>query len=233
MMNKSLLGMGLLLILSSPSAFAAPPPPDPNDSQELLTLMRETQSVDTFLTALECLAATDPHCKGLLPSAIRNADRLGLLKGRVSGKPTEAQESYNTVMNELFEARGHEKVVKPVSSASLTLPSPRYLEHPPQYIAPTPAAGPGVVIERIEHRLLGPETKRQEHPVPVPLGCCVPWLFGVRLINAYSPDPNVRINQLLNQSEDSGPVGYQWQRIWFNDQPQHLTPERVHGGIMP
>jgi hypothetical protein len=51
------------------------------------------------------------------------------------------------------------------------------------------------------------------------------------LVNAYSSDPNIRMNQLLNQSEDLRQISYEWQRIWFTDQPSHLTPERVHGGI--
>jgi hypothetical protein len=51
------------------------------------------------------------------------------------------------------------------------------------------------------------------------------------LINAYSSDPNRRIVELLNQSEDLRQIEYEWERIWFTDQPSHLTPERVHGGI--
>ena len=50
-------------------------------------------------------------------------------------------------------------------------------------------------------------------------------------INIYSPDPNTRILQLLNNSEDYRQIGYEWQRIWFTDQPSHMTPGRVHGGI--
>lgn len=50
-------------------------------------------------------------------------------------------------------------------------------------------------------------------------------------LNAYSSDPNVRMHQLLNQSEDLRQCEYEWQRIWFTDQPSHMTPERVHGGI--
>jgi hypothetical protein len=53
------------------------------------------------------------------------------------------------------------------------------------------------------------------------------------LINQYSGDPNIRTDQLLNQSEDLRQLGKEWRRIWFNDMPSHLTPERVHGGIMP
>ena len=51
------------------------------------------------------------------------------------------------------------------------------------------------------------------------------------LINAYSSNPSRRVNQLLNQSEDLRQIRYEWERIWFIDEPSHLTPERVHGGI--
>jgi hypothetical protein len=51
------------------------------------------------------------------------------------------------------------------------------------------------------------------------------------LINAYSPDPNIRMQQLLNQSEDLRQIGYEWRRIWFTDHPSSLTPERVSGAI--
>jgi hypothetical protein len=50
-------------------------------------------------------------------------------------------------------------------------------------------------------------------------------------INIYSSDPNRRIQQLLNQSEDLRQLNAEWERIWFTDQPSHLTPERLHGGI--
>jgi hypothetical protein len=51
------------------------------------------------------------------------------------------------------------------------------------------------------------------------------------LINIYSSDPNRRILELLNNSEDLRVIQDEWERIWFTDQPSHLTPERVHGGI--
>jgi hypothetical protein len=50
-------------------------------------------------------------------------------------------------------------------------------------------------------------------------------------LNIYSSDPNRRVNELLNTSEDLRQIEYEWERIWFVDQPSHLTPERVHGGI--
>lgn len=51
------------------------------------------------------------------------------------------------------------------------------------------------------------------------------------LLNIYSSDPNRRIHELLNTSEDLRQIEYEWERIWFTDEPSHMTPERVHGGI--
>lgn len=51
------------------------------------------------------------------------------------------------------------------------------------------------------------------------------------LINPYSSNSNRRMNQLLNTSEDLRQIEYEWERIWFTDQPSHLTPQRVHGGV--
>jgi hypothetical protein len=50
-------------------------------------------------------------------------------------------------------------------------------------------------------------------------------------INIYSSDPNRRILELLNNSEDLRQIEYEWERIWFTDHPSHLTPERVDGAI--
>ncbi len=52
------------------------------------------------------------------------------------------------------------------------------------------------------------------------------------VVNQYAADPNVRMDQLLNQSEDYRQIGEIWRRFWFNDMPSHMTPERIHGGIM-
>lgn len=52
------------------------------------------------------------------------------------------------------------------------------------------------------------------------------------LMNQYASDPNTRMEQLINQSEDQRQIGEFWRRFWFNDMPSHLTTERLHGGIM-
>jgi hypothetical protein len=51
------------------------------------------------------------------------------------------------------------------------------------------------------------------------------------IANQYAADPNTRMEQLINQSEDMRQIGGFWRRFWHNDQPSHLTPERIHGGI--
>jgi hypothetical protein len=38
---------------------------------------------------------------------------------------------------------------------------------------------------------------------------------------------------MLNQSEDLRQMKKEWFRFWMVDQPSHLTPDRVHGGIGP
>jgi hypothetical protein len=52
------------------------------------------------------------------------------------------------------------------------------------------------------------------------------------LIPMYSADPSRRAAQLLNTSEDMRQALDEWERIWFLDQPSHLTPFRTHGGIL-
>jgi hypothetical protein len=51
------------------------------------------------------------------------------------------------------------------------------------------------------------------------------------LLNQYSSNPNLRMRELLNNSENLRQIEYESERFWMNDQPSHLTPERVHGGV--
>ena len=53
----------------------------------------------------------------------------------------------------------------------------------------------------------------------------------ITLRYAEDADPNIRMQQLLNQSEHSGPI--EWHRHQRPDQPSHLTPQRVNGLISP
>ena len=52
------------------------------------------------------------------------------------------------------------------------------------------------------------------------------------LIPAYSADPVRRTQQLIYTSENLRLFLDDWERVWLLDQPSHLTPNRVHGGII-
>ncbi len=54
-------------------------------------------------------------------------------------------------------------------------------------------------------------------------GCIVP---------IYSSDPVDRTQELIYTSENLRLIREDWQRIWFLDQPSHLSPYRTHGGII-
>ena len=50
-------------------------------------------------------------------------------------------------------------------------------------------------------------------------------------INQYSSDPNERMQEMLNESENLRQIRGEWERFWMIDQPSHLTPVRIHGGV--
>jgi hypothetical protein len=52
------------------------------------------------------------------------------------------------------------------------------------------------------------------------------------LLPIYSGDPAVRTKELIFTSENFRMILDEWERIWFLDMPSHLTPRRVHGGVM-
>jgi hypothetical protein len=51
------------------------------------------------------------------------------------------------------------------------------------------------------------------------------------LLNAYSSDPNRRMKQLLNQSEDLRQIENEVERFWMVDHPSHMTYERLDGAL--
>jgi hypothetical protein len=51
--------------------------------------------------------------------------------------------------------------------------------------------------------------------------------FGFRLVNVYSPEPNQRILELLNNSEDLREIEKEWERLWSDDKPLHLPREEA------
>jgi len=54
-------------------------------------------------------------------------------------------------------------------------------------------------------------------------GCIVP---------IYSGDQADRTQELIFTSENLRLIREEWQRIWFLDQPSHLSPYRTHGGLI-
>ena len=52
------------------------------------------------------------------------------------------------------------------------------------------------------------------------------------LIPIYSGDPVQRAQQLIFTSEDLRSLLAEWERFWFVDMPDHMTPQRLHGGVI-
>jgi len=52
------------------------------------------------------------------------------------------------------------------------------------------------------------------------------------LIPLYYGDPIRRPRQLIYSSQHLRAITDEWERIWFLDQPSHMTPWRTHGGIL-
>ena len=55
------------------------------------------------------------------------------------------------------------------------------------------------------------------------VGCFIP---------IYSAEPVRRSQQLIYTSENLRALLDLWERVWFLDQPDHMTFTRVHGGIL-
>ncbi|MEY4567841.1 MAG: hypothetical protein RLY14_2811 [Planctomycetota bacterium] len=55
------------------------------------------------------------------------------------------------------------------------------------------------------------------------IGCILP---------IYSAMPERRAEQLLYTSENLRALVQEWERFWFLDQPDHMVPYRVHGGVI-
>lgn len=63
------------------------------------------------------------------------------------------------------------------------------------------------------------------------LACGVASSTGC-ILPAYSGDPIRRTQQLIFTSENLRLLLDEWERIWFLDQPDHMTPYRTHGGLI-
>jgi hypothetical protein len=52
------------------------------------------------------------------------------------------------------------------------------------------------------------------------------------LIPMYSGEPTRRTQELIYTSENLRELLDVWERFWFLDQPDHMSPTRVHGGVI-
>ena len=61
------------------------------------------------------------------------------------------------------------------------------------------------------------------------VGC---GLSATGCFNLYPSDPVQRMEVQINQSENYRQIGDIFRRFWFTEQPSHMVPERIHGGIL-
>ena len=52
------------------------------------------------------------------------------------------------------------------------------------------------------------------------------------LIPIFSADPARRTRQLIYTSESLRHLVEEWERFWFLDHPDQLSPYRTHGGVI-
>lgn len=87
-------------------------------------------------------------------------------------------------------------------------------------------------IKKIEQKLSDQEMASLPSPSePEGIAGFIKSVIGIRLIQRYSSNPAERMKKLLETSEDLRQIEEEWKRFWQSDQPSHLKPERVHGGI--
>jgi hypothetical protein len=102
---------------------------------ELMAIIKETDSPDTYTVAVYALTATGGHGKRAIPTVIRNAERLGVLKGLATAKePTGAQGALLSYLESCVEGRD-------VMTASCST-EPVHMAPPPM----TPGAGGPVPV---------------------------------------------------------------------------------------
>jgi len=63
------------------------------------------------------------------------------------------------------------------------------------------------------------------------LACGVSTFTGC-IIPIYLALPQRRAEQLIYTSENLRMLVQEWERFWFLDQPDHMTPYRTHGGVI-
>ncbi|MSU79130.1 MAG: hypothetical protein EXS16_13700 [Gemmataceae bacterium] len=57
--------------------------------------------------------------------------------------------------------------------------------------------------------------------------------FSTGEFDVESDDPFARMEQQLIDAKNLREAHEEWRRYWLKDQPAHLTPYRIHGGVAP
>jgi hypothetical protein len=119
---------------------------------ELVAIIKETDSPDTFTAAVAGLMATEGHGKRAIPTVIRNAERLGVLKGLATvPEPTPAQ----ALLQDYFDlCAGRSEDTSAPQTTAVPVPANVYM-HPT--VVPLPPVMPPPV---------GPAPRTQAVPPP-------------------------------------------------------------------
>lgn len=164
----------------SPAAWNAPPPgpaapaaktPAPTAKpvepfiQDMLTILEETQSSDTFLITLELLAKESSGASTAIPKVLKNAERLGLLKDAIVQQRDDKPEVAEHILKLVQEMRDNDRGGRRSNRYALP-PAPSFNSpacYPPGALIPSVPAAP------VPTPLPGPSTSfRLRTPDPEP-----------------------------------------------------------------
>jgi hypothetical protein len=129
-----------------PPASVAPPPPEaPRPRQatlpggllgELIVILNETKSVDTFAVTCHLLAKMGAEAQPAVPAILRNAERLGLLKKRLLSGKKDQRPGVTDSLAEMLE-----QIVVPQGDPRASQDQ-RHAEAEPAQAPPCPGAWP-------------------------------------------------------------------------------------------
>jgi len=95
------------------------------------------------------------------------------------------------------------------------------------------------MIQQRRHRGAAPKDKLFTELEPMRrrmLMCLLLMMSTVPMVGCalpiYSALPGRRAEQLIFTSENLRAMIQEWERFWFMDQPNHMSPYRTHGGVI-
>jgi hypothetical protein len=88
-------------------------------------------------------------------------------------------------------------------------------------------------LQKVRERLAAVEGRQAATTILLPTQEARAPVMPPADVNPSSTNLNAHREELLFQSDGGGQIHDEWRRFWMNDQPSHMTYERVHGGIGP